>query len=470
MTEAQIADDRPIRRSRQPVLTLTRTTFQTSRLIEFCNRKELVNQTGHEVADWPLVIAKELVDNAIDSAEEANIAPHVVISVSTRTGEIAVRDNGPGIPAETVAGVLDYRVRASSREAYVSPTRGAQGNALKTLVAMSFAVDGSLGEVLIEAHGVAHRIAFAVDQLRQEPRISHDMVPSPVTAGTCVTIIWPDSASSILQDAKARFLQIAEDYIWLNPHLRISVRWDNELCVNCQPSNPFWEKWRACDPTSAHWYDEARFERYIAAHVARDQDTSRERTVREFISELRGFSGSAKQKLVLDETGMSRAGLASLFGADGDPHRDDIARLLAACQSHSRPVKPRALGLIGRSHLLACFHAADIHEESFKYQKATGETEGLPWIVESAFGYCPDAPDRRRIIAGINFSVGIGNPFRSFRRYGGEGLEAHLNRLRAAANEPIVVILHYACPRVEYTDRGKTALIVPSARPALATV
>jgi hypothetical protein len=56
-----------------------------------------------------------------------------------------------------------------------------------------------------------------------------------------------------------------------------------------------------------HWYDEARFERYIAAHVARDQDTSRERTVRDFISELRGFSGSAKQKLVLDETGMSRA-------------------------------------------------------------------------------------------------------------------------------------------------------------------
>lgn len=75
MTEAQIAGDRPIRRSGQPVPSLTRTTFQTSRLIEFCNRKELVNQTGHEVADWPLVIAKELVDNAIDSAEEANIAP-----------------------------------------------------------------------------------------------------------------------------------------------------------------------------------------------------------------------------------------------------------------------------------------------------------------------------------------------------------------------------------------------------------
>ena len=30
------------------VSTLERTTFRTSRLLEFCSRKELVAQTGHE--------------------------------------------------------------------------------------------------------------------------------------------------------------------------------------------------------------------------------------------------------------------------------------------------------------------------------------------------------------------------------------------------------------------------------------
>jgi DNA topoisomerase VI subunit B len=70
---------------------LRRETFRTSRLMEFCNRKELIAQTGHEVADWPLVIAKELVDNAIDACEEANCAPEIAISVSTRTGEIGPR-------------------------------------------------------------------------------------------------------------------------------------------------------------------------------------------------------------------------------------------------------------------------------------------------------------------------------------------------------------------------------------------
>jgi hypothetical protein len=183
---------------------------------------------------------------------------------------------------------------------------------------------------------------------------------------------------------------------------------------------------------------------------------------------LRGLSGSGKQKAVLSDTNMARAPLASLFDTDGSPRRDDITRLLAACQKHTRTVKPKTLGVIGRDHLLTCFRAAGIHEESFKYQMATGEIDGLPWIVETAFGFCPKRAGGRRIIAGVNFSVGIGNPFRSFRRYGGEGLEAHLNQLRAAADEPIVVVLHYTCPRVAFTGRGKTAVIVPGAHSASA--
>jgi hypothetical protein len=44
---------------------LTRVPFTVSRLMEFCTRRELVNQTGHDVLEWPLVIVKELTDNAI---------------------------------------------------------------------------------------------------------------------------------------------------------------------------------------------------------------------------------------------------------------------------------------------------------------------------------------------------------------------------------------------------------------------
>ena len=51
--------------------TLTRKTFTVSRLAEFVSESELVKQIGHPVADWPLVILKELVDNALDEAEDS---------------------------------------------------------------------------------------------------------------------------------------------------------------------------------------------------------------------------------------------------------------------------------------------------------------------------------------------------------------------------------------------------------------
>ena len=55
----------------RPAPRLDRTTFVTSRLMDFCSVKELQAQTGHAVAEWPLVIVKELVDNALDAGEEA---------------------------------------------------------------------------------------------------------------------------------------------------------------------------------------------------------------------------------------------------------------------------------------------------------------------------------------------------------------------------------------------------------------
>jgi hypothetical protein len=442
---------------------LHRQTFRTSRLLEFCSGKELTAQTGHAPIDWPLCILKELTDNGIDACEEAGIAPEIVVKVSTAPGEISISDNGPGLPAGTIRAVLDYTVRASSREAYCSPTRGAQGNALKTICAMPFCLDGSVGRVRIDADGLSHRIGFSVDQLRQEPVIALDVARTPTPAGTTVTVFWPDSACSILVAAKSRFVQIASDFAWLNPHARITLFWDGEIKVEAQPSDPTWKRWTPSLPTSAHWYDLTRFERYLAAHVAHDRDADRhpDHTVRDFISELDGFRRSASQKRVLDETSTHRLALSGLFGPAGEPHRDRIAELLYACKKHSRPVKPHLLGLIGKDHLLARFEVAGVHKETFKYKKAVGEVHGLPWVVESAFGYCPEKVSGRRIITGVNFSVAVGNPFRSFRGYGGEGLEAHLRELRVGSDEPIVVVLHYTCPRVEFTDRGKTALVIP---------
>ena len=173
---------------------LERVAFKTSRFLDFASERELTAQIGHAAPEWPLVILKELVDNALDGCEETNTAPAIMIDASSAKGTIMIADNGPGIAGKTIADILDYRVRVSSREAYVSPTRGAQGNALKTILAMGFALSGEHGETVIESRGTAHRIVFAADRIRQEPRIVHTTTRSFIKNGTSVTVHWPDSA------------------------------------------------------------------------------------------------------------------------------------------------------------------------------------------------------------------------------------------------------------------------------------
>src|SRR6516162_291631 len=80
-------------------IRLARVAFTTSRLVEFCGEKELTAQTGHAPDEWPLVIAKELIDNALHACEEAEIAPEISIELSTERGEIVIADNGPGLPS-----------------------------------------------------------------------------------------------------------------------------------------------------------------------------------------------------------------------------------------------------------------------------------------------------------------------------------------------------------------------------------
>jgi DNA topoisomerase VI subunit B len=437
---------------------LHRTTFTTSRLLDFCSEKELAAQTGHDSDDWPLVIAKELIDNALDACEEAGIAPVIEIKVD-RTG-ISVSDNGPGLSARTIKAILDFTLRVSSREAYVSPTRGAQGNALKTVLAMPFVLSGGdQGVVEIIAKGKRHRIDFAVDHLRQRPEIGLDVEPADRKNGTAIRVHWPVSACSILAIAKPRFLQIADDYTWLNPHLSLTVDWFGETEI-VAATDPAWNKWNPSDPTSPHWYTPERMERLIAAYVAHDAGNGRGRTVREFIAEFRGLSGSAKQQAVGADSRTARATLADLINNNRVDARQ-CAALLRAMQKHSKPVKPAMLGIISRAHLEARFKAIGCEMETFEYRKIEDHDDNeLPFVIETAFGWFGD--DRgRRLVTGVNWSPGIINPF---RQLGGPGhsLDSILSEQRVGRDEPVILVLHCAYPRVEYLDRGKSAVAVRS--------
>jgi DNA topoisomerase VI subunit B len=435
---------------------LHRETFVTSRLLEFFSQKELTTQTGHDPAAWPLVAAKELLDNGLDECEEAGVPPEIAVRVNA--DGITVTDNGRGIPPATVEAILDFGVRVSSREGYVSPTRGAQGNALKTLFAMPFVLDGKQGRVDITARGVRHEIAVRADPIRQKPLIERqEHKDRLVRNGTVVTVHWPEQSRLLLQHAGARILQIAGDYTFLNPHLTLSVE-SFDRRARWKATTPTWARWLPSDPTCPHWYTQERLERLIAAYLALDLDRGRERTLREFVATFRGLTASAKQKTVLGQTGLPRVGLSALRNGEGLDH-GRVATLLAAMKEHSREVKPAALGVIGKDHLAARIRDLGGDMDTFGYKKATGQDDGLPWVAETAFAAWCDESQSRRLVSGVNFSPGIINPFRQLGRCG-VSLDTILEQQRCSHKEPVVLVLHLTCPRVDYTDRGKSAVVI----------
>jgi hypothetical protein len=254
-----------------------------------------------------------------------------------------------------------------------------------------------------------------------------------------------------------RFLQIADDFAWLNPHLTLTLDWRGD-CLTRPATTPDWAKWLPSDPTSPHWYEPEHLQRLAGAYIKADQDAGRpRRTVREFISEFRGLTGTAKQKAVLRATGLAMVPLTKLVAGE----RFDaplVASLLDAMKAHSRAVKSKQLGLIGEAHLRACFEAHGCAMKSFKYTKTLAK-DGLPSVVEVAFAACNDQSRSRRLVTGVNWSPGIGNPFRQLGKQG-ESLDRILVDQSVSADEPVVLFLHMACPRVRYTDRGKSAVVL----------
>ena len=141
--------------------TVKRTVFSTPRAGEFLELRALQAQTGQHAEAFGHVVVKELLDNALDAAESAGRAP--VIEIATRTDDyreitfVTVSDNGAGITPATVAGLCDFTMLVSDKARYRGPTRGAQGNALKTLLGIPYAL-GVAEPVVIESAGVRHEL------------------------------------------------------------------------------------------------------------------------------------------------------------------------------------------------------------------------------------------------------------------------------------------------------------------------
>ena len=411
-------------------------------------------QIGYSKPLWPVVLVKELIDNALDACESADIQPHIIVKVEPDA--VSVQDNGPGLSLKTIQDSLDYLERVSDKAHYASPTRGQLGNALKCVWAAPYVADGSRGLVEVLTGGQTHRIDVTLDRIGQKPDIKLDSKKGGfVKNGTLVRIHWSEIAS-LLEDQywldsyiSPDVFRLICDYAIFNPHALIELVTDSE--IEFRRTNHAWHKWKPNNQTSPHWYTLEGIKSLIAAYMRNDDATGKTRTVREFVSEFAGLSGTAKQKAVTEVSGLIGAYLRDLV-EDGDISTGKANSLLWAMKDHSREIKPPALGVIGQAHMTARMIGEGVSLDSIQYRKVEGVSVGVPFVLEVAFGIYEDDEDRRRaIVAGLNWSPVMKSPL--------ERLSNLLGEMRIDEFDPVLLIVHLTCPRLEFTDRGKSSLV-----------
>jgi Topoisomerase 6 subunit A/Spo11, Toprim domain len=244
-------------------------------------------------------------------------------------------------------------------------------------------------------------------------------------------------------------------YAAFNPHANFYLGANGDSW-DWDPTEGEFKRWLPNKPPSPHWYNLDRFCSLIGAYLSKERSGGKTLTVREFVSKFRGVSGSAKLKAVTDEAQLTNCLLSNLI-VNGDVSRGKAECLLHAMKDYSDPVKPAQLGVIGEDHMkryLTEHHLVD-DPDAVKHRKVEGEFDGLPFVVEVAFGlYAEEWREYRKAeILGLNWAPGLRAPFRE--------LPDLLAKVRVDEHDPVVVVVHIVCPHFTFTDRGKGALVLP---------
>jgi DNA topoisomerase VI subunit B len=435
---------------------LDRVVFDTSRAAEFLEKRALQSQTGQPAERFGDVVLKELADNALDAAESAKVAPEIEVSraVEGELARITVADNGPGIPAGVVERILDFNVLVSDKAAYRSPTRGLQGNALKTLLGIPCAL-GVAAPVCIEACSVRHEIAVSIDP-GGHVAVHYEQEASPRTTGTSVSIPLP-------AELKVDVARWTRRFAVFNPHAALIDHGSSGLPEAPRIYKPSidgaWRKPLPTDRTSPHWYDETALKRLVFAHIGGSRNGHRDLPLGEFVRSFNGLSSPTKAKAVA----AALPDITHLSGFESSP--DAITALLAAMRAEAKILKPAVLGRVPEDHYRARLDDW-FGVERFWFKRKTVIEDGVPWLLELAIAVT-ERPGG--VFYGINYSPSFRDPLArtSFPSHelsgmGAEGFlrqsdafPSHENDYRRAA------VVHVVCPALEFLDKGKATLEVP---------
>lgn len=188
------------------------------------------------------------------------------------------------------------------------------------------------------------------------------------------------------------------------------------------------------------------------------QDGYHDLTLREFVSQFRGITSTARQRDLTSS--LPNIKRLSDFVINGDADSNLISRLLHQMSSLTKPVPPLNLGFIGEEHIRKVFGELDL-----KYVRKIGSNNNLPFVVEVA--YIPDENlEGARFHFGLNFSPAASDPLADStlshdtakEDFEGHGIKGIASRYKVNMWDKLHIVCNITYPRFRFKDRGKSIL------------
>lgn len=466
------------------------TRYQTADFIRLEGLQKLTNVTAH---DWDLYILKELVDNALDADEmtqHENSSPSIrVVMEYDRQGNglrVTVA-NRALFPLDYVGNLFDLKKRISVKDYYNHPTRGAQGNALKTILGIPYALhyrflsDYKLEEVplAITCRDRRFEIRLGVDELTQSVSVitEEETEEEDVRDETTVSVgIFrfiqkrPRTVEELKRWAKA--------FALFNPHASflftfVILKETGEVVEEIyeSKSTPNWhDKYDLSQPAPITWYTYSEFKELLYAILANKRESGQSAPTLGEIAEQFGITD-------FPQTSDFSASTSLAVLMHGDQLSTDATRRLFKLLKHQTTLTAiPTLGNIGEQHLLTNSGVPVSDEEEtvplFFYRRADGglsvpanvDLPVYPFVLEVALS--ANNTQKRQIIVGINHTPTYQDPFfnKPLVPHGAEiedlqrGLEKLLDYYNLRDDIPVTLTVHLIAPNVEYENYGKWSI------------
>jgi DNA topoisomerase VI subunit B len=210
-------------------MTSKRQLFSEPQVAQYFELSTLRKMAGRPARNFHRVLVKELVDNSLDAAEAAGISPEVRVQIVGGMNAFATQviDNGLGITTEVLDKLRDFSKFASDKALYRTPTRGQQGNALKTVFAMPYATGYSHREPVVHSLGLKHTIQAGLDDAGL-PKVGREStVDGASEDGKGTSIFVPISLVDRRQRMGASDHEVRDllrAYHVFNPHAKVSFQ------------------------------------------------------------------------------------------------------------------------------------------------------------------------------------------------------------------------------------------------------